>query len=174
MRNLSLKRTPQASVSSLTGRPWSRWPLTSLLALALTTYWNLVTDLILPIATCILHPPTARLINNFTACKEQPLTVIGHQPKRKTPNPFTIYSTCFCRGTFARETTLKNAPALSAVGSSHTTQLNFGSASPHSISYSSNLFGDILLRKQFKSLAAVLKRSTQSQIRVQATASLLF
>ena len=107
-----------------------RWPLKSLLAPALTISWNLVTDLILPVSTCVLHHPTAKLINYFTACKEQPLTVTGPQPKwkkeKKNPTPFTMYSKYFHRGVFASDTTLsRRPPTPSAVDPGHTTQLWF-------------------------------------------------
>ena len=71
-----------------------RWPLKSLLAPALTISWNLVTDLILPVSTCVLHHPTAKLINYFTACKEQPLTVTGPQPKWKKEKKIQPHSLC--------------------------------------------------------------------------------
>jgi hypothetical protein len=41
----------QPSVSLSKGQPLMRWPLASLLAPALTSYWNLATDFLLPISS---------------------------------------------------------------------------------------------------------------------------
>lgn len=108
-----------------------RWLLKPFLALPLTISWNLVTDLILPISTCVLHHPTAKLINYFTACKEQPLTVTGPQPKwKKEKEKIQPYSLCiasiFTEEYYASDTTLARRPPISsAVDPGHTPQLWF-------------------------------------------------
>ena len=116
MTTFSLSPTPQASVSS-SQRKALDWVTSEVfLAPALTIYWDLVTDPILPISTCISHHPAAKLINNFTACKEQPLTVIGPKPKRKKIQPRSLYiAHVFAEGRWHWTTTLES-PLLSRCG----------------------------------------------------------
>lgn len=67
--------------------------------------------------------------------------------------------------------TLRSAFCSLCCGPSILTQ---GPASPNQISYSANLFGDILLRKQISSFDTPLQQSRHCHFRVQVMASLLF
>lgn len=137
---------------------------------AVTRYWNLVTDLILPISTCITHHPTAKLINNFTACTEQPLTVTGPQPKRKRKRkkkfqPHSLYiAHVFEEGSLLW--TPESLP-LPYPGSNRTTQHH--TTSVLLLPISSNRFGDNPVQGT-PSFAAALKPSRHFHIRAPVTA----
>lgn len=86
-RNWSLSWTPQASISSPQRKALDQ--VNSNVPPGFGTnkiYWNLGNRLWSTHTLLHFTSSYCQLINNFTAWKEQPLFVIGPQPKRKKPN----------------------------------------------------------------------------------------